>query len=252
MYNFEKDIELIKKYFDRKLTEREKEEIEKRMEGDIDFQEIFEDYQHIKKAMQVHHRQKLKEDLQVMAQNTPLSLGDGTQRKYLVSKSYLFIAAAGITALLMISVLFVIPHQLNSNRLFSSYYEPYPNYEEETKRGNTTSSLYRQAFYQYTLRNYKEAIKLFQEILEEDPSKVVVQFYLANAYLASGEVFNAVRLFQELLREPDFRFKEATEWYLALAYLKNQDFEKSQKLLKKIAQSKSFYHIKARHLLVEF
>ena len=120
-----------------------------------------------------------------------------------------------------------------NDQLFAAYFKPHP--DVLTSRG-ANESLLNEAMVAYESANYQRAESLFEQVLDEGES-VEVRFYLAQTYLATGEYEPARQLLVALQRTDRFSLKEASQWYLALAYLGQDDLESAVTLLQEIQAS---------------
>lgn len=84
--------------------------------------------------------------------------------------------------------------------------------------------------------DYPGVIRLYRQL--EQPG-VREMFLAGNAYLETGDVANAVQLFESILKintqQGSRLYQDETEYYLAMAYLKSDDKKKAVQLLEKIA-----------------
>jgi tetratricopeptide (TPR) repeat protein len=114
-------------------------------------------------------------------------------------------------------------------------------------RGDLLSdtSLKAKAYKAYDLATYADAITLFEQVQQKDEG---VYLYLGNAYLALGDATKAIPLFEKVIAEYDV-FDEPAEWYLALAYLRNNRVEEAVSKLRALQQGNNSYADEAERLL---
>jgi hypothetical protein len=123
---------------------------------------------------------------------------------------------------------------LSSENIFREEFAPYAL---STKRGQGSSqdiaSLYRSGDYDAYLAEYKvKQLKSLQEI-----------FLAGNAYLVKDQPSRAIESFSQVIHEneklapDDQRYFEDAEYFLALAFLQNNDPDKAQPIFQKIASS---------------
>ena len=159
-----------------------------------------------------------------------------------LSKRFWYQAAAVLLLLCSLSFYFYTQNKtLSPERLFTSYFEPVLM-EEQFTRGEGKKEL-EQAAVEYREGHYREALELYEKSLESATYKSQIRMYMGNCYLALGtNPEQAVRLFQEILRDQNSGLQQKANWYLALAYLKNQEPEQAIAQLKKIATHPKAYH----------
>jgi tetratricopeptide (TPR) repeat protein len=122
--------------------------------------------------------------------------------------------------------------QLSANSLFDNNYSAYTATAE---RGADNASPLVTAFKAGEKEKVIELFKALPQPATED------LFYAGNAYLQLGKPIEAIRNFQQLesLNKVNQAhiFEEDTEYYLAMAYLKNGQTKEATALLEKIHQT---------------
>ena len=140
------------------------------------------------------------------------------------------IAAAAILILLLFCYWLYTFYTLSSNKLYS---ENFSDYELTTLR-DTSSRSETSIEKAYHEKNYDEVIRL--HAISVLSAKEI--FLTGLSYLQVNDPANAISSFQVVLADMNkykpFSLKDETEYYLALAYLKNRDFDQSIELMNKI------------------
>jgi len=129
----------------------------------------------------------------------------------------------------IVSVLYLGKDQPNE-KLFAEYYQTYPNIASSV-RGELTEGKLQDALQQYDAENFKAALKLLQEILVTDPNNAAANFYAGVSYLKIEESEHAATSLQKVIELSDPKFSEPAEWYLALAFLQQNNLEKTRATL---------------------
>lgn len=117
-----------------------------------------------------------------------------------------------------------------------------PDYLEDLTAG---MELYNQQEYmsaKLAINNYLQAAPM------DEPYRPFANFYLAQSYLATGAVGEAIPLLENLVQGSDFQLREDAQWYLALSYLKNGAEVRGKELLRELSNSIK-YGKRARELL---
>ncbi len=95
---------------------------------------------------------------------------------------------------------------------------------------------------EYVKSNYTRVVELYQKSTTRN---IRESFLAGNAYLATNQSFQAITCFQRVMalssRENTFDYYQEAEYYLAWAYLKNNQLKEANQLFDKIYQSE--YHI---------
>ena len=77
----------------------------------------------------------------------------------------------------------------------------------------------------------KSKATAFQQLSQNDPNDISYQFYLAVAQLGAKENDASITLFQKIIATENHPFKEQSQWYLALAFLQNNNIESAKKII---------------------
>jgi len=124
----------------------------------------------------------------------------------------------------------------------------------DIKRGTTSVeiiNLKTKAHKAYTNKNFKGASIAYEAFLNTEDSEGVDYLFAGLSYLYSGNSKEAVKkltVAQTKITEGQ-SFWEETNWFLSLAYLKNEEIKKAQQQLKAIIKTDNFYSDKAQKIL---
>ncbi len=138
-----------------------------------------------------------------------------------------------------------------SATLYATYFTPYKNIIEPIIRNDDAESLNLQqkAFTYYELKQYEKALPLFDSLQQREALDInTLNFYRANIYLEFGDSQKAISLL-EAMNASEF-LKDQRLWYLSLAFLKNNELEKAEDILKTL-ESTSSYKKKETSILLE-
>lgn len=235
------DIDEVRKYLLHQLSDTEMSSIDKKLLEDPAFKKEFTLYKTMVVAMEEHFDETLKDSLKREERKRP-----ARQRQLLI-----FLSTAA--AVLLISVLSYSIFYLakpTPQQLFAEYYKPYYNVVDDHKRDNTISNEATEAFRLYDQKEYKKAAEVFDRELVDSPHNPALLFYSGLSQLVIDRPGPAIEKLKEVAGNSS-QFTEAAQWYLALAYLKNNDIIQSRKVLEKIASSAGAYRQKATILLEE-
>jgi len=158
-----------------------------------------------------------------------------------IKRVYLWVtaaAAAGILFFVIPPLLYqqespkVLAHQLLEADIF-----PNPTIRKGLEEVSEVSELRQAAATVYGLANYPEAQKLYAQIIGTPEAILDDYLYLGLSQLYVGQVRLAISNLERALvlsEEKEGRFNQELNWFLALSYLKNDNFDKAQKFLDKI------------------
>lgn len=236
--------ELLVQYLDGELTGSEKDNLEKQLQADASLKAELESLQLAREAVRSYglkeqvagvHRQMMDE-LQ-----TPVVKINSTRRIFRFT-----MAVAASVLLVFLSITAYNFFTLSPNKLFADNYH---SFELSTVRdGNTTETLIEKA---YKEKNYNEVVSLGSKIngIEE------VSFLTAMSYLELNNNAKAIESFKEaLVLNPGVKpslWKDESEYYLALTYIRNKDYDLALDLLNKIQVDPiHLYHNKITNKLI--
>lgn len=115
------------------------------------------------------------------------------------------------------------------NELFDKFFSPYP--DVITVRAESKDMALAQAMEQYSAKNYKEAAKRFNTILKQEPKNALAGFYAGISYLAEGNTKRGLQNLKKTTANNDNVLSPYAKWYMALAYLQEQNLEKANEIL---------------------
>ncbi|WP_033957423.1 tetratricopeptide repeat protein [Psychroserpens jangbogonensis] len=217
----------IIKYFEDTLSEVELKEFNTLLLSDNDFKEEFEFQKELQETLVLNDREQLKEEIQNW---------DTTIKK---SRFKAWFIAASLLILLGTSwQLFFNSPSDSPEELYASYFEPYRNIVQPIVRGEHKEDLQSKAFEAYEAKNYETAILYFNDILKEEPN-AAISFYKANTLLQLNKTNEAIKLLEANVKNPD-TLQDRNLWYLALAYLKNNNTDATKKTLKQLLSKSKF------------
>jgi tetratricopeptide (TPR) repeat protein len=137
----------------------------------------------------------------------------------------------------------------HSEKLFTQFYEPYPNVVAAVERGAAVQGEEEVAFRLYEEGQYAAALPRLQRMLRSNGHAADLLFYAGIASIELGQYAQAQAYLQQALQLPPHAFTPQATWYLALVHLKREQMEQAAALLEGLAAGTGFYGEKARALL---
>jgi tetratricopeptide (TPR) repeat protein len=137
----------------------------------------------------------------------------------------------------------------HAGRLFTQFYEPYPDVVAAVERGAAAQSAKEVAFGLYENGQYATALPRLQRMLRGNGHAADLLFYAGMTSIELGQYAQAQAYLQQALRLPAHAFTPQATWYLALVHLKREQMEQAASLLEGLATGTGFYGEKARALL---
>lgn len=236
--------ELIEAYFKNELSAEELKSFQERLKTEKDFAAEVEDYQLITEGIrQVSDEADLLEKMNVWDEKVPT-----TPNRSILMFTPIRIAAV-LAPIILVSIL-VIYNSSNvsseGQNLFETYFIPYEDVISNRTADDTNFSA---AMSAYNTKDYSKAGMLFDKVLAtaQDIEQLnIARFYQAMAYLSDGDMTKSEVLFHEVIAAQNPLFREVSEWYLLLVYIKgNQDVLANQQIDLILSNSDHLYYQKA-------
>ncbi len=211
-----KNLDLIEGYFQNSLSPKERLMFNELIQKDEEFKNEFLFQKDLKRAISNHQDQELKK-----------TLGEFEGK---LQKSSLFsivpakwMAAASIILLLSLGTWTIRNYAFPSDeRIFETYYQPYPNTVMPIVRGSEVNSIEYSAFAAYESGDYHKAINLFNSL--ENKEERHIQFYTAMCHLSVGKSNRAIQMLLPLANDASNQidrmdWRQKAQWYIGLAYI---------------------------------
>ena len=102
----------------------------------------------------------------------------------------------------------------------------------------------------YSTKDYQSSIPLLKNILKDQPNNSDVELALANSYLATGSIEEAISHCKNVINRKDDLYVDQARWYLALSYIKQNKISESKTILQKLVSDvNADFHQEAKTLL---
>src|ERR1035437_5096274 len=162
------ELEMVDRYLAEKLTEQESEEFEHRLQSDDKFRGQFEQVKLIITGIQCSARMDELAKIKRIENTLPKIV---KKDKPKIIKLFIEYGSYAAAACLLIFIVYALFHftghgkHENNKKLFTVYFEPYPNIVYPTTRfDNDSVTKVQKAFAEYDQRNYPKAITLFKAL----------------------------------------------------------------------------------------
>lgn len=237
---------LLYNYFANSLSKEEEQLFNELLDSDKDFKAQFDFEKDLKHVIKDKENQDLKSKLIGFEKDVQKEAPVTTTKK---SYRYLAIAASIVMLVGLAWMGYQDGSSSNYEDLYAANFQEYPNTVFTITRGDTSQSIEREAFAAYELGDFKLAIEKFNEIQLEE-KEPYIDFYIAQAYLNSGDYENAKKNLKKTIARTDV-FVAESYWYLAMIALKENDKIGAQVELKKLSSDYDYNKVKAREILKE-
>ncbi len=243
-----KQIEMIEKYLEGKMTLTEKLAFEQNLRENEELRSAFLKVSSLIEGIEHVGRKEALEQLQQIEANMTNSTPKINKKGVFYSARF-SMAAAVVAVLVVMGSFFVINNgQSEPSALFESNFTPYMNNVNSMSRSNNTGEFNQRdlAFAAYDNYNFTEAANYFNSLLstEEDASLLL---YGGNAELSLGDTKSAIAKLTNLFENYD-DFDNQAAWYLSLAHLKDENGMEAVGYLMYLMTSENSYSEKAADL----
>ena len=232
-------IELIESYIDGEMDQNEILGFEDLLSSDIGIKQDYELSMEINNSIIEEDVMALRETMEYMyndeivVKRTPTIF---TQKRfyYAAASMALLIATGGL-------IQRIASPDMDSSEVFEKYYTPY-EITVTHRSGNTeVDRLLLNAFEKYEEKNYEQALVLFEEVLETRKNDMALNLYSGISYMEEEKYQKAKISFDNIISDKDNLFIEQAKWYLGMCYLKTENTEKAENVLKEIIKEESYY-----------
>jgi tetratricopeptide (TPR) repeat protein len=241
--------DLIQPFLDGELSREELDWISKELESNAVLADDIKLYREVDSAIREQDVMGLRNQLEVIHN----SLDESTRNPKRVPryrKAISYAAIASLAILISVGVLYKIQTRKLSNvEIYEKYYEPYDVTMVYRSAGDNTDMLYQEARLKYEAGEFREAITLFEKLLESDPADMATTLYSGISYMEVEQYNQADKSFSKIIAHDDNLFIEQAEWYLGFCYLMTNETGKARKHFEKIAGSNSSYRDKAASII---
>lgn len=236
---------LIEKYIHQELTESEYKILLQTARENFSFKEELE----LRIAMHADFKTDMKKSMLQSLKTPTESIPKSSQSKKYSFKRYLILIFGLLLTGYVLSTLF--QRTTYTKEIYASYLEePVPQPTITKNEQFSAQDPWHVAKQEYANGNFQEFLENIQgiEINEEQ------RFFKALALLYGKPpmFIQSISEFETILQnEPTGIFAEESQWYLAIAYMATEDYEKSEVILNYIISVKGWNHEKARTLLTK-
>ncbi len=228
--------QLIISYFEKTLTEKEQLIFENYLENDKDFADEVAFEENVKKAIMLNERSFLKQKLKSF-------------EKEKNSKKSIFIWYVAASILMVFGGGFwFINQSSNTEKLYTEYYQTYPNTILPSVRGIQSQDLKSNAFVAYDNENYATSFELFSKLYETTKDDYAL-FYSSMSLIELQKHKEAIVVLNKFDLNKENQFSPLVKWYKALCFLKLDQKEEAIKLLLSLASNQNSQQEMAKKLL---
>jgi len=185
----------------------------------------------------------LKKKFSTVQENTAPTVDKPTVKLYRI---LLPLAAAAAIILFLI-----IPNGTAPDAIYQEYFSPAPDMFSGIQRDDSNPpelSDFAKAMKLYNQSKYKQATALLENIPDSDAQKSVANLYEGVSLMAIGNSKEAATILGTI---QNTEIQDVKDWYLGLAYLKNNQLVDCKKILNTIANNPTHYQYKKAKEILE-
>ena len=234
------DSELLDKYLDRELSEKEQQLFESRMQADPAFAEEVE----IALSLNLNHDIQLKRQWRKR-------LSEEKKTPPTKSRNIFFLLKVAAVVVLFLAGVGYYLHTKTldywvDKELAIIHLAPEVLRTEEAD----LPEVWKIVIAAYQQGNFEVAISTLEKLSSENSERISYQFYLGLCYLyqKQADYDKAIQSFKKIRKKENIYWEE-TSWFLALAYLKKGERSLAEDLLKEMLQTSTWKEKEIRKVL---
>jgi tetratricopeptide (TPR) repeat protein len=161
---------------------------------------------------------------------------------------YFMLSIAAVGLLLIVAGIFLFfPENASNQQLYTSYFTPYE--DMISVRGDEETVLLNEAMSAYNEGNYEAATPRLQRYAALTDARPEIHLYLGISLMQTNQDAAALESLKISLDQP--LVQQQAEWYIALAYLKQDDMDRARQQLEEIANNSGHYKQESARNLLE-
>jgi tetratricopeptide (TPR) repeat protein len=136
-----------------------------------------------------------------------------------------------------------------NERFLGKFYAPYDMTMVNRSGNSEMNIMMHKALELYDRKEYREAVALFEKILEQDPSQMATRLYSGISFFEIKEYQKATKSFTTIIDHKDNLYVEQAEWFRGFCYVMMNEKEKAIRQFEKIQKDQGYYSEKAGEIL---
>lgn len=245
---------IIEQYLDGSLTREEQVWIDEKIASDHDFSELITLHREVNESIGDQKFAEFRRALQKVSiaylneeNRSDISIKPAKSNRMFFLKIAAVIFLVACSGMVIKLVLF---QPDNPVRLYNKNYQTYQP-DVISRSAESTYKDLEMAIMNYGNKNYDVAYASLNKIIAGAPQNYTAWFYKGLTCLEQNKASEAVISLEAIPYEWDSLFREHRNWYLALAYLKNNQTEEAAFLFRKISEQGEYYADKAQKIYLK-
>ncbi|MGO3182436.1 MAG: tetratricopeptide repeat protein [Aequorivita sp.] len=214
--------ELIDSYLLGRLDNVQLENFNERLKTDPGFSKILEEQKAMIKGVEEHNLRKSLDDYHTEIVEVP-------KKRWLAPA--LVALAASVLILIGVSIWAIFNSDNTAQKVFAENFRPDPGLP--TTMGTASQYEFYYGMVSYKRKEYTEAISRWEPLYAAQPKNDTLVYFLGVANLANGNARQAENYLKLANEKTESAFYEDIQYYLALAYLKENKIKEAKEILSK-------------------
>jgi tetratricopeptide (TPR) repeat protein len=242
--------EFVERYLDGEMGKDELIWFEKELDSNPQLQKELALRRKINVAILEKDVMELRNQLEEIC-SSPVLQETAVRKKTAALRRRLLIAGSFITIVVVAGffVLFLGNKSYSNEEIYAMYYKPYEASMNFRSADVNINDELRTAMQYYENKDFRNALLLFEKILNDDPSRIGLNLYSGISHMEIQEYNDANRDFQKIIDDRYSLYIEQAEWYLGFCYLMTGNTEKASEQFEHIAAQDGYYKDEAIEVL---
>lgn len=164
-------------------------------------------------------------------------------------KRYLKYAAVIATLVIIGSITFINGKKLTGDEILIRYNKSYEAPAASRSGESVTNDEFTLALEYYNTRDYQRAADLFSKVVESNPKDMQSTLLNGISNFENNKYPEAKGSFGKVIDDNNNMYIDQAEWYLALCYVKTDEWDKAVELLETIKKEDGIFKNDARKVL---
>jgi tetratricopeptide (TPR) repeat protein len=236
----------IERYNTGEMDAMEKKWFIKELEGNTVLQKEVELRKRVDESLIKHDLIDLRNKLACLEKIRKEKVTANDGKKSVITR---FAASVAVLMLLGITYYMISGGAGNSDKIYKSNFVPYKYSGVPRTQTSNVDISFKSAMDLYTKGDYSAASSALADYLNHNPEKTEAFFIQGVSEMGNNNFNSAINIFRSLCENRSNLYLDHSQWYLALCYIKTENFTLAADELQAIVNSGSYYKSKARKVL---
>lgn len=220
-------LETIEAYLNQTMDASQLADFKQRLDQDPDLQQQVEDVSVLLSGIEAAALKEKLDGFHSEMEHTPLERATPVI-PIKKRKNGLLRYAAAAAILVSLGLFWIFNQAPTHEKLFAKHFTPDPGLP--TTMSGSQQFEFDNAMVRYKQGAYQEAAQTWEQMRQQRASDTL-DYFIGVAWLAEGASEKTIPLLEGVSTQSDSRFQEEAQFYLALAYIKENQMDKARKLL---------------------